>query len=93
MQRMIAGKRELRPGSRPTPFPPRPFEKGVIRPLRLMTINKHEWLLGRAQAGILPVSWKTLYELTKLDNDDLDNWLGRIAKDFAVSTLKCNKQA
>lgn len=36
---------------------------------RLMAVARDERLANRAHAHVLPPSWFTLYELTKLDDD------------------------
>jgi N6-adenosine-specific RNA methylase IME4 len=47
-----------------------PFERNTTQ--RLMLVAQTQWLRNGAHAPRLPASWMTLYELTKLDDDELD---------------------
>jgi hypothetical protein len=47
-----------------------PFESSTAT--RLMAIARHPWISNPAHAQLLPDSWPTAYELTKLPNDALE---------------------
>ena len=85
---LIAAKRELPHGE---------FEKMVLEDLgwhsstarRLMAIARHPVLGNRAHVHVLPPSWGTLYELTKLPAPALTKAIreGRITPELSRSSL------
>jgi len=50
-----------------------PFGESAAR--RLMAIGADDWILNQAHGPVLPNSWRTLYELTKLPDEDKDQML------------------
>src|ERR1700721_2968960 len=47
-----------------------PFKANTAQ--RLMAISRDEWISNPAHAPLLPPVWSTLYEMTKLDHEQLD---------------------
>src|ERR1044071_495112 len=71
---LIAAKEELEHGEFESMVEKElPFKPSTAR--RLMIIAKDERLLDRAHGHVLPPSWRTLYELTKLPDDVLEKKL------------------
>lgn len=65
-----------------------PFKPRTAR--RLMAIARDQRITKRTQESVLPASWTTLYELTKLDDDEFEARLsdGTIRPDLERSEAK-----
>jgi hypothetical protein len=81
---LIAAKDELKHGSFETMVQSElPFGPDTAQ--RLMVIARHPILSNAAHAPLLPPSWMTLYELTKLDDKLGDGTLQKKIKDGSIT--------